>query len=158
MPEITPFLWFDHQAEEAANFYVSVFPNSEVRSVARTGAAGPGEEGTVLTVEFALDGTEFTALNGGPDNYAFNESVSFVVHCETQDEVDHYWDALCAGGAEIACGWLKDRYGLRWQIVPVQLPMLLGDPDPGRAQRAMEAMLKMTKLDIGVLQAAADAG
>lgn len=156
MPAITPFLWFDDQAEEAAKFYVSVFPNSEITDVARYGGAGPGPAGSVMTVRFVLDGTEFVALNGGPVHYGFNESVSFVVNCSTQEEVDHYWEALSAGGAEIACGWLSDRYGLRWQVVPEELFALLADPDPGRAQRANRAMLGMKKLDLAAMKAAAD--
>ena len=156
MPKITPFLWFDDQAEQAAEFYVSVFPNSRVAEIARYSEAGPAPAGSVMTVRFELDGNEFLALNGGPDHYDFDESISFTVDCATQDEVDHYWDALVDGGEAIACGWLKDRFGLRWQIVPSELPTLLGDPDPGRAQRAAQAMLSMTKLDIGAIRRAAD--
>ncbi len=156
MPPITPFLWFDDQAHEAATFYASVFPNSEIHQVTHYGPAGPGPEGSVMTVAFSLDGNDFVALNGGPDNFGFNESVSFVVNCETADEVDHYWDSLVDGGEPIACGWLKDRYGLRWQIVPTAMFALLGDPDPERARRANEAMLTMIKLDLRALQAAAD--
>ncbi|MBV8303587.1 MAG: VOC family protein, partial [Acidimicrobiia bacterium] len=121
MPKITPFLWFDDQAEEAVDFYTSVFPNSRVVQIARYGEGGPGPAGSVMTVDFELDGNPFVALNGGPENYGFDESISFFVNCETQEEVDHYWDALTDGGEEIACGWLKDRYGLRWQIVPAEL-------------------------------------
>jgi predicted 3-demethylubiquinone-9 3-methyltransferase (glyoxalase superfamily) len=157
MPNITPFLWFDTQAEDAAAFYTSVFPGSKITSVQRNGAGGPGPQGAVLVVQFELDGKEFTALNGGPQNYAFNESVSFVVDCRDQAEVDHYWDALTANGGEPGpCGWLKDKYGLSWQIVPTALNELLSDPDPGRASRAMQAMLKMQKLDVAELRAAAD--
>ena len=156
MPRITPFLWFDDQAEEAARFYVSVFPHSRVVQVARYGETGPGPAGSVMTVHFELDGQEFIALNGGPDNYGFDESISFTIDCPTQDDVDRYWEALTDGGEEIACGWLKDRYGLRWQVVPSELPALLGDPDPERAGRAMAAMLSMKKLDIGVMKKAAD--
>lgn len=154
MPEITPFLWFDSQAEEAAEFYVSVFPNSAVTEVIRYGEAGPGPTGSVMTVRFDLDGQTFLALNGGPQHFSFDESVSFVVNCRSPEEVDHYWAALTEGGAEIACGWLKDRYGLRWQVVPQGLPSALNDPDPERARRAMEAMLKMTKLDLRAIEAA----
>lgn len=157
MPKITPFLWFDHQAEEAATLYTSLFPNSKVTDVQRNTAGGPGPEGAVLVVQFELDGQQFTALNGGPQHFAFNESVSFVVDCKDQAEVDHYWDSLIAGGGEPSqCGWLKDRYGLSWQIVPTVLNELLADPDPQRSSRAMQAMLKMSKLDIAELQASAD--
>lgn len=158
MPSINPFLWFDTQAEEAATLYTSVFPNSSITSVQRYGAGGPGPEGTAMTVQFDLDGKQFTALNGGPQHYTFNESVSFVVDCADQTEVDHYWDALTADGGEPgACGWLKDKYGLSWQIVPTVLPELLGDPDPAKADRVMRAMLQMNKIEIKELQAAYDA-
>jgi predicted 3-demethylubiquinone-9 3-methyltransferase (glyoxalase superfamily) len=157
MPKISPFLWYDHQAEDAATLYTTVFPNSKVTSVQRYGAAGPGPEGSVMVVQFELDGQQFTALNGGPADYHFDESVSFVVDCRDQAEVDRYWDALTADGGEPGpCGWLKDKYGLSWQIVPRALNELLADPDPARADRAMQAMLKMTKLDVAELQAAAD--
>jgi predicted 3-demethylubiquinone-9 3-methyltransferase (glyoxalase superfamily) len=156
VPKITPFLWFDDQAEEAAQFYASVFPKSRIVQVARHTEAGPGPAGSAMTVRFELDGNEFLALNGGPAHYGFDESISFVVDCSDQDEVDHYWAALGDGGEEIACGWLKDRYGLRWQIVPNELPSILGDPDPERAVRAMQALLKMKKLDILALKQAAD--
>ena len=155
MPKITPFLWFDDQAEEAARFYVSVFPDSRILEITRHGPAGPGPEGSVMIVRFELDGSEFLALNGGPAHYGFDESVSFVIDCHTEEEVDHYWSALTEGGEEIACGWLKDRFGLRWQVVPSALPSVLGDPDPERARRAMEAMMTMKKLDIRALEAAA---
>jgi predicted 3-demethylubiquinone-9 3-methyltransferase (glyoxalase superfamily) len=148
---ITPFLWFDKDAEEAANFYVSVFPNSKIGSVARYGEAGPGEAATVMTVEFELDGQRFVALNGGPQ-YKFTEAVSFVVNCETQDEVDDYWEKLSEGGEQRPCGWLKDRYGLSWQVVPTVLPELLTDPDPEKAQRVMSAMLQMRKIEIEPLR------
>ena len=154
MPEITPFLWFDTQAEKAAEFYVSVFPNSRVIDVVRYGEAGPGSAGSVMTVRYELDGQRFVALNGGPVHFAFDESISFVINCSSAGEVDHYWAALTDGGEEIACGWLKDRYGLRWQVVPEALPAALTDPDPQRARRAMEAMLKMTKLDLGAIEVA----
>ena len=154
--KITPFLWFDHQAEEAAKLYTRVFENSKIGKVVRNSEAAPGPTGGVFTVQFWLDGLEFTALNGGP-HFTFNEAVSFVVHCETQQEVDYYWDALLAGGGQPSqCGWLKDRFGLSWQIVPTVLLELIGDPDPQRAQRATAAMMKMVKLDIETLQKAAD--
>ena len=156
MVSITPFLWFDDQAEEAAGFYTSVFPNSRILEVARYSKGGQRPAGSVMTVRFELDGNEFTALNGGPAHYGFDESISFVIHCKTQEEVDRYWDALCAGGEEIACGWLKDRYGLRWQVVPSELPSLLGDPDPVRARRAAGAVMGMKKLDIAAIRAAVD--
>lgn len=156
MPKITPFLWFDDQAEQAVDFYLSIFPESKILEVARHGEAGPGPAGSVMLIRFELDGNEFLALNGGPDHYSFDESISFYVDCATQDEVDRYWEALTNGGEEIACGWLKDRFGLRWQIVPSELPQLLGDPDPQRAQAAMQAMMTMTKLDLDVMKKAAD--
>jgi predicted 3-demethylubiquinone-9 3-methyltransferase (glyoxalase superfamily) len=156
MPKITPFLWFDDQAEEAVDFYVSVFPNSKILDVARHGEAGPGPAGSVMLIRFELDGNEFLALNGGPDHFHFDESISFVIDCATQEEVDRYWEGLTNGGEEIACGWLKDRFGLRWQVVPSELPALLGDPDPQRAQRAVQAMMTMKKLDINALKGAAD--
>jgi len=156
MPKITPFLWFDTRAEEAAQFYTSVFPNSKVGHVSHYGEAGPGTPGSVMTVDFELDGLRFTALNGGPE-FTFTEAISFQVSCETQDDVDHYWSALSAGGEEGPCGWLKDRFGLSWQIVPTALPRLLGDPDRAKAERAMTAMLKMRKLDIAELERAAEA-
>jgi predicted 3-demethylubiquinone-9 3-methyltransferase (glyoxalase superfamily) len=155
MSSITPFFWFDTQAEEAANFYTSVFPNSRVTDVVRYGETGPGPAGTVMTVRFELDGNPFVALNGGPEHYGFNLGISFMVNCETQDEVDRYWALLTEGGEEGQCGWLKDKYGLSWQIVPEALPSLLGDPDPERSERAMQAMLKMKKLDIHEMERAA---
>ena len=155
MQTITPFLWFDSQAEQAADFYVSVFPDSEIFSVARYGEAGPGPAGTAMVVAFKLRGQEFSALNGGPI-YQFNPAISFVVDCVTQDEVDHYWDSLTAdGGKEVQCGWLVDKFGVSWQIVPRRLAELMGDPDPAVAKRVTEAMLKMIKLDIAELEAAA---
>ncbi len=158
MPGITPWLWFDGQAEEAANFYVSVFPNSTITDVSRNGDAGPGQPGTVLTVTFELDGHPFAGLNGGPE-FHFTEAVSFQIDCADQAEVDRYWERLIAdGGEESMCGWLRDRYGVSWQVVPRQLGQLLDDPDRGRAARAMQAMLGMRKLDVAALQAAADAG
>ena len=145
---ITPFLWFDHQAEEAASFYVSIFPNSSVVKVVRCGKAGPGPPGSALTVEFQLGGQKFVALNGGP-HFKFTEAISFVVSCNTQQEVDEYWAKLTPGGSEIQCGWLKDKFGLSWQIVPAQLPDLIKHP------KALQAMLKMKKLDIAELERAA---
>lgn len=155
MPRITPNLWFDTQGQEAAEFYVSVFPNSEITNVTRYGEAGPGPAGTVLTVDFVLDGQEYTAINGGPQ-FTFTEAISLLVNCADQAEVDHYWTALSEGGAEVQCGWLKDRYGLSWQVCPVGMIELLNDRDPGRSQRAMEAMLGMTKIDLAAVHAAAD--
>jgi predicted 3-demethylubiquinone-9 3-methyltransferase (glyoxalase superfamily) len=158
MPKITPFLWFDDQAEEAAELYVSVFGgDSKILSVARYGEAGPGTPGSAMTVQFRLQGQEFTALNGGPQR-SFTEAISFVVSCQSQEEVDRYWDALTSdGGEESQCGWLTDRYGLSWQIIPDRLMELLGDPDAGRSQRAMQAMLQMRKIDIATLDQAAEA-
>jgi predicted 3-demethylubiquinone-9 3-methyltransferase (glyoxalase superfamily) len=156
MPKITPFLWFENQAEEAATFYVSVFKNSKITRVTRYGDAGPKPKGTVMTVDFELDGQEFTALNGGPE-FKFNEAVSFTVNCKTQEEVDEFWRKLTAGGGqEIECGWLKDKYGLAWQITPTILTELIGDPDPQKANRVMAAMMKMKKIDIATLKRAAD--
>jgi predicted 3-demethylubiquinone-9 3-methyltransferase (glyoxalase superfamily) len=154
MQTITACLWFDTQGEEAATFYTSVFPNSRIVDVVRYGSAGPGPEGTVMTVSFELDGQRFVALNGGPQ-FTFDEAVSFVVTCETQDEVDALWSTLSEGGEEGPCGWLKDWFGLSWQIVPKILPELLADPDPERSQRVLEAMLGMGKIEIGALERAA---
>src|SRR5919199_6717439 len=154
MTTLTPCLWFDTEGEEAAKFYISVFPNSRIVETAYYGSAGPRDEGTVMTVEVELDGQRFVALNGGPD-FTFNEAISFQVDCETQDEVDRYWDALSDGGEEGPCGWLKDRFGVSWQIVPSALPRLLGDPDPERSQRVMRAMLGMKKIEIEGLERAA---
>jgi predicted 3-demethylubiquinone-9 3-methyltransferase (glyoxalase superfamily) len=153
MLKITPFLWFDGQAEAAANHYVSIFPNSRITSVLRTGDAGPGPKGSVLTVAFVLDGNEITALNGGPQ-FKFSEAISLVVHCATQDEVDKYWEQLSAGGSKGQCGWLKDKFGLSWQVVPTILIESLLDKDAGRSGRVMQAMMQMTKIDIGVLKKA----
>jgi predicted 3-demethylubiquinone-9 3-methyltransferase (glyoxalase superfamily) len=150
---ITPFLWFDNQAEEAARFYTAIFPNSKIVKLVRYGPAGPGPAGSVMTVEFQLDGLTFVALNGGPI-FKFTEAVSFVVNCQTQDEVDAYWDKLSAGGTPVECGWLKDKFGLSWQIVPTALIELLSDPDPEKSLRVMKAMLKMKKLDIQALRQA----
>ncbi len=154
MRDLTPCLWFDTEGEEAATFYTSVFPNSRILHVARYGEAGPRPAGTVMTVSFELDGQEFLALNGGPE-YSFSEAISFQVHCESQEEVDRYWSKLSEGGEEGPCGWLKDRFGLSWQVVPTRLEELLGDLDPGRAQRAMKAMLGMRKIEIAELERAA---
>lgn len=154
MSGVTPCLWFDTDGEEAANFYTSLFPNSTILNVSRYGEGGPRAAGTVMTVSFELDGLEFLALNGGP-NYTFSEAVSFMVSCADQDEVDRYWDALSEGGEEGPCGWLKDRFGLSWQIVPEALPRLLGDPDPAKAQRVMQAMMGMKKIVIEELEQAA---
>jgi predicted 3-demethylubiquinone-9 3-methyltransferase (glyoxalase superfamily) len=154
MNEITPCLWFDTEGEEAANFYTSVFPNSRIVDVTRYGAAGPRPEGTVMTVSFELNGQGFVALNGGPE-FKFNEAISFQVSCETQEEVDSYWSQLSEGGEEGPCGWLKDRFGVSWQIVPTALPRLLGEPDRDRSQRVMQAMLGMKKIEIEGLERAA---
>jgi predicted 3-demethylubiquinone-9 3-methyltransferase (glyoxalase superfamily) len=155
MPRITPNLWFDIQSEEAAEFYVSVFPNSEVRKISYYGEAGPRPAGTVLTVEFVLDGQEFTAINGGPQ-FTFDEAISFLISCADQDEIDYYWTKLSEGGEEGPCGWLKDRYGLSWQVVPAGYAELMCDPDAGRRDRAMRAVLGMKKLDVAAIYAAAD--
>lgn len=153
MQKITPFLWFDHQAEEAMNFYVSVFKNSKVLSVNRYGDAGPGPKGSVMTASFELDGQVFTALNGG-SVYKFSPAISFVVHCETQAEVDEHWEKLSEGGKENQCAWLDDKFGVSWQIVPNALIELLSDPDPIKSGRVMQAMLQMKKIDIGKLKQA----
>jgi len=154
MPKITPFLWFNDQAEEAANFYVSVFRNSKVKAVTRYGDAGPGPKGSAMTVNLELDGQEFTALNGGPQ-FPFTEAVSFVVHCDTQQDVDAYWEKLTDGGRASQCGWLKDKYGLSWQIVPKALPRLLQQSDPAKAQRVVRALMTMSKIEIAQLEQAA---
>ena len=156
MPPITTCLWFDNDAEEAAAFYTSVFPNSRINNTSYYGEGAPKPAGTALTVEFELDGRTFTALNGGPE-FTFSEAISFQISCQDQDEVDYYADNLTAnGGEEGPCGWVKDRFGVSWQVVPVALPELLYDPDPQRAQRAMAAMMKMRRIDIAALRAAAD--
>jgi predicted 3-demethylubiquinone-9 3-methyltransferase (glyoxalase superfamily) len=155
MPALTPFLWFDTEAEQAAAFYTSVFPNSKIVEVTHYGSAGPRAEGMVMTVAFELDGQRFVALNGGPD-FSFSEAISFVVDCETQQEVDMYWETLSEGGEEGPCGWLKDKFGLSWQVVPNALPRLLTDPDTEKAQRVMAAMLEMKKIDIETLERAAE--
>ncbi len=152
---ISPCLWFDTQGEEAANFYCGIFDNSRIREVVRYGSAGPRPEGMVMVVSFELEGQEFIALNGGPE-FTFDEAISFQVSCGSQEEVDDFWAKLSQGGEEGPCGWVKDRFGLSWQIVPTVLDELVSDPDPGRSQRAMKAMLGMKKLDIAELQRAAD--
>jgi predicted 3-demethylubiquinone-9 3-methyltransferase (glyoxalase superfamily) len=154
-PRIVPNLWFDTQGLEAAEFYTSVFPNSKITGVSHYGEAGPREAGTVMTVEFVLDGQPLTALNGGP-HFTFTEAISLLINCADQDEVDYYSSTLSEGGEEGPCGWLKDRYGLSWQVVPTVMYELLSDPDTARAQRAMQAMLGMKKLDVAALRGAAD--
>jgi predicted 3-demethylubiquinone-9 3-methyltransferase (glyoxalase superfamily) len=156
MPRITPCLWFDTDGEEAARFYTSVFPNSRIVDVARYGEAGPRDAGTVMAVRFELDGQEFVALNGGPE-FTFDEAISFQIDCVDQDEVDRYSEALTDGGEQGPCGWVKDRFGLSWQVVPARLLELLADPDEARAQRAMAAMLEMRTIDIATVEAAARA-
>ena len=157
MQKVTPCLWFDTEGEDAAKFYTSLFPNSKITNVARYGSAGPRPEGDVMTAAFELDGQPFVALNGGPE-FTFDEAISFQVSCKDQDEVDRFWAQLTAdGGEEGQCGWLKDRFGLSWQIVPERMGELLSDPDPARAQAAMQAMLQMQKIEVKVLEEAADA-
>ena len=153
MQKITPFLWFNDNAEEAVNFYISVFGNSRIVSVARYPEGTPGPKGTVMTVAFQLDGQEFVALNGGP-HFKFTEAVSFVVNCETQEEVDEFWEKLSEGGEKSRCGWLKDKYGLSWQIVPTALGEMLTENDPEKSKRVMQAVLQMDKLDIETLKRA----
>jgi predicted 3-demethylubiquinone-9 3-methyltransferase (glyoxalase superfamily) len=153
MQKITPFLWFDTQAEAAARFYVSIFRNSRILDITRYGEAGPGPKGSVMTVRFELDGQEFIGLNGGPQ-FTFTEAVSFSVDCKTQEEVDEFWERLSENGEEGPCGWLKDKYGLSWQINPAVLGQMLNDPDPEKSKRVMEAMLQMKKIDIEGLQKA----
>jgi predicted 3-demethylubiquinone-9 3-methyltransferase (glyoxalase superfamily) len=153
MPKVSPFLWFDTQAEEAAKHYVRIFPRSRIVKTTRYGEAGPGPKGSVMTVVFELDGVEVIALNGGP-HFKFNEAISLSVSCKTQKEIDRYWSKLSAGGEQGPCGWLKDKFGLSWQVNPTVLDDMLSDPDPAKAKRAMEAMLKMRKLDIKVLKKA----
>ena len=153
MQKITPFLWFDSQAEDAVKLYTSIFDNSKIGKIVRYGDGGPGPKGSVMTIAFELDGQEFTALNGGPA-HKFSEAISFVVNCESQEEVDKLWAKLSDGGEEGVCGWLKDRFGVSWQIVPTVLPELLNDPDPVKAKRVMEAMLNMKKIDIQALRRA----
>jgi predicted 3-demethylubiquinone-9 3-methyltransferase (glyoxalase superfamily) len=155
MQKVTPFLWFDNQAEEAVNLYISLFNNSKILETARYGYAGPGPAGQVMTMAFELDGQNFTALNGGPQ-YKFTEALSLVINCTTQEEVDKFWYGLSAGVEEGPCGWLKDKYGVSWQVVPTILTELLQDPNPAKAQSVMKAMLQMKKLNIKVLQDAYD--
>jgi predicted 3-demethylubiquinone-9 3-methyltransferase (glyoxalase superfamily) len=155
MPKLTPCIWFDNQGEDAANFYVSVFPNSKITNVLHYNDAGPREKGMVLTVDFELDGQRFTAINGGPE-FTFDEAISMQIDCEDDAEADYYWSKLSDGGEESQCGWLKDRYGLSWQVVPAGVLELISDPDDGRAVRAMRAMLGMRKLDVAAMRAAAD--
>ena len=157
MPNITPFLWFDGNAEEAMNFYVSVFPNSKIGSVTRYGDGGPGPKGKVMTATFQLDGQEFFALNGGPQ-YTFSPAISFFINCKTQQEVDDLWEKLSEGGEKQRCGWVKDKYGLSWQVIPTILGQLLRDKDPEKSKRVMQAMLQMDKIDIKRLQQAYDQG
>ncbi|MBD0330844.1 MAG: VOC family protein [Thermoleophilia bacterium] len=156
MPTVTPNLWFDTEGEEAATFYTSIFPNSRITEIARYGSAGPRPEGSVMTVAFELDGQAFIALNGGPQ-FTFNEAISLQVSCSGQDEVDRFWTSLSEGGEEGPCGWLKDRFGVSWQIIPSALPRLLADPDRERSQRVMAAMLKMKKIEVEELERAAAA-
>jgi predicted 3-demethylubiquinone-9 3-methyltransferase (glyoxalase superfamily) len=156
MPKTIPCLWFDNQAQQAAELYTSLFPNSRITGVTHYGPDTPGPEGKVMTVDFELDGQQYVGLNGGP-LFTFSEAVSFQIMCRDQEEIDHYWDGLSGdGGQEGPCGWVKDRFGLSWQVVPTALPELLNDPDAERAQRAMQAMLKMRKLDVDELRRAAD--
>jgi len=153
MQRITPFLWFDNQAEQAVDFYIAIFKNSKTTAVARYGESGPGPAGSVMTVAFQLDGQDFVALNGGP-HFQFTEAISLVVNCETQAEVDYFWEKLSEGGQEVQCGWLKDKYGLSWQVVPTVLAAMLQDADATRSQRVMQALMHMKKLDIAQLQQA----
>jgi predicted 3-demethylubiquinone-9 3-methyltransferase (glyoxalase superfamily) len=158
MPKIYPFLWFDTKAEEAANFYCSIFPNSKIGKIARCGKFGPGPEDSVLTIGFSLDGKEFVGLNAGPQ-FKFTEAVSFVVPCNTQEEIDNYWSKLTSGGGqESMCGWLKDKFGLSWQIVPANLDQLMSDPDSQKSRRVMQALLQMKKLEIVKLESARAGG
>jgi predicted 3-demethylubiquinone-9 3-methyltransferase (glyoxalase superfamily) len=155
MPKITPNLWFDTDAEEAAAYYCSVFENSRIVSVAHYNDAGPREAGTVMTVEFELDGQRFVGINGGPE-FMFSEAISFQIDCKDQEAIDYHWERLTDGGEEGPCGWCKDRYGVSWQVVPTGMDELFGDADPSRAERAMRAMFGMRKLDVAALRAAAD--
>ncbi|HYQ88714.1 MAG TPA: VOC family protein [Candidatus Binatia bacterium] len=155
MQKITPFLWFNDKAEDAMNFYVSIFKNSKTVSISRYGDAGPGPKGSVMVAKFQLDGQAFIALNGGP-TFTFSPAISFVVNCKTQEEVDEYWEKLSAGGATNQCGWLTDKFGLSWQIVPTALGEMMADKDPERSNRVMKAMLQMTKIDIAALRHAHD--
>ena len=153
MQKITPFLWFNTNAQEAMDFYVSVFENSKVLSITRNGEGGPGPKGTVMTAKVLLDGQEFVLLNGGPQ-FSFSQAISFVVNCASQEEVDWYWEKLSEGGEKQPCGWLKDKFGVSWQVVPVILQEMLNDPDPQKSQRVMTAMLRMGKIDIQKLKQA----
>lgn len=155
MQKISPFLWFDNQAEEAVTFYTSIFKHSKIGRVLRYGASGPGPKGSVMTASFQIEGQEFVALNGGP-MFKFTEAVSFVVNCETQAEIDHHWDRLLEGGTPQQCGWLKDRFGLSWQVVPTAMVDMMQDPDGAKVQRVMEAMMRMVKIDLPTLQRAYD--
>ena len=155
MPRITPFLWFDNQAEEAAQFYTSIFPNSSVGDVTRYGPDMPMPEGTAMTVSYTLDGQEYVALNGGPQ-FPHSEAISFQIMCADQEETDHYWTRLTEGGEESMCGWLKDKFGVSWQVTPIELVELTSDPDPARAQRAMQAMFQMRRIDMAEIRRAAD--
>ena len=154
MTKIHPCLWFDSQAEEAAKHYVAIFKNSKIGKITRYGEGAPQPKGSVLTVSFELDGQAYTGLNGGPQ-FKFSEAISLVVNCQDQAEVDHYWEKLSEGGEKGPCGWLKDKFGLSWQVVPVELFDLIGDPDPKRSERAMQALMQMSKLDIAALKLAA---
>jgi predicted 3-demethylubiquinone-9 3-methyltransferase (glyoxalase superfamily) len=156
MQKIIPFLWFDGQADEAANFYTSIFKRSKISSVTRYGDAGPGPKGSIMSAVFELEGQEFYALNGGP-MFKFSPAISFFVKCETQEEVDDFWTKLSAGGHTNQCGWLQDKFGVSWQVVPTALGQMLSDKDPAKGKRVMQAMLKMTKLDIALLKQAYDA-
>jgi len=151
--KVTPFLWFDTQAEEAANFYVSIFKNSKVTAMTRYGDSGPGPKGSVMTVAFTLDGQQFTALNAGPQ-FPFTEAVSFVVNCETQNEIDYFWEKLSAGGKKVECGWLKDKFGLSWQIVPTEFFEMISNATPQQSDRVMRALMQMEKLDLAKLKQA----
>ena len=153
MQKITTFLWFDNQAEEAANFYTSIFKNSKIKKISRYSDAGPGPKGSVMVLTFELEGQQFTALNGGPV-FSFTPAISLMVNCETQAEVDELWEKLSVGGKKDRCGWLKDKYGLSWQITPTRLGELMSDPDPNKANRVMQAMLQMDKIDIAKLEQA----
>jgi predicted 3-demethylubiquinone-9 3-methyltransferase (glyoxalase superfamily) len=155
MQKITPFLWFNNQAEEAINFYTSIFKDAKIKNISRYGKAGPGPEGAVMTGTFQIEGQDFMALNGGPE-FGFTHAISFFVNCETQQEVDQLWDKLSDAGKQEQCGWVQDKFGISWQIIPSALGRLLYDPDPEKAQRVMQAMLKMTKIDIAGLEKAYD--
>jgi predicted 3-demethylubiquinone-9 3-methyltransferase (glyoxalase superfamily) len=156
MQKVTPWLWFETEGEEAAKFYTSVFDNARITEVTHYGPAGPGVEGSVMTVSFELDGLQLVALNGGPAHFGFSEALSLQVSCASQDEVDHFWTGLSEGGEEGPCGWLKDRFGVSWQIVPTRLEELINDPDRDKANRAFQAMMQMKKLDIAALERAAE--